>query len=269
MKAQVTLAVTESKRLIGKAVKEHPWVREALEKGIIAIGSGSTNAYVVEELLGEAIEKGGYIAGFVDDRGTCIVPRDKRVKNVVLEKGEVISETLEDAAKRMGKGDVFIKGANALDFDGIAGVMMASLTGGTIGDVLGILKARGVRVILPVGLEKLVPNSIAEASNIAGIYEMDHSDGVPVGIMPVSGEVITEIEAFYILAGAKAVNIGAGGVGGGVGSRTFVLEAAGDNISRALGLLREIRGEKSITPVRGDCAACAYPHCPRHQKRNK
>ncbi len=269
MKAQVTLTVTESKRLIAKAVKGHPWVKEAWEKGIIAIGYGSTNACVVEELLEAELDKKRYVAGFVDEKGTCVVPRNERIKNVVLEKGKVIAESVENAAKRMGTGDVFIKGANALDFDGVAGVMMASLTGGTIGDVLGVLKARGVRLILPVGLEKLVPHPIAEASNIAGIYEMDYSDGVPVGIMPVPGEVITEIEAFEILAGVKAVNIGSGGFGGGEGSRTFILNAAEDKISKALKTLNEIRGEKNIKPPRGDCAACIYHHCPRNQKRDK
>ncbi|MEE8168094.1 MAG: hypothetical protein V3T58_04410 [Candidatus Hydrothermarchaeales archaeon] len=267
MKAQVTLTVAESKRLIGKAVKEHPWVKKALKSGIIAIGTGSTNAYVVEEILGIEIEKKRHIAGFIDEEGACIVPRDERSKSIVLDNGRRVDESLEAVAKRMGRDDVFIKGANALDFDGIAGVMMASLTGGTVGDVIGTLKARGIKLLIPVGLEKLICHSVAEASNIAGIYEMDYSDGVPVGIMPISGEVITEIEAFMILSDVDAVNIGAGGIGSGEGSKTFILHGKEGKVSKALRILESIRGEENIEPLRGKCKDCVYLYCPRNKSK--
>ncbi len=265
MKAQVTLTIPESKRLIGKAVKEHKSVKKALKNGIVAIGLGSTNAYVVEEVLKKSIEKERHIAGFIYEDGACIVPRGERIKSVVLKKGKVVDETMVSVAKRMNVGDVFIKGANSLDYDGIAGVMMASQTGGTIGEVLGVLKAKGVKIIIPVGLEKLVPHSVAEASNMAGIYAMDYSDGVPVGIMPVSGEVITELEAFEILADVDAICIGSGGIGRGEGSKTFILEGPKENVSRAIAIFESIRGEKTLPPIPGDCLACVYKYCPRNK----
>jgi hypothetical protein len=261
MKAQVTLTVAESKRLIARAVKEHPLVKEALKDGIVAIGLGSTNAYVVEELLGRRIEKERYIAGLVDERGTCVVPSDKRLKAVVLEKGEVIEENLESVVKRMKNRDVFIKGANALDSEGIAGVMMASLTGGTIAQVLGVIKARGVRLIIPVGLEKLIPGSIEEVSTKAGIYEVDYSAGIPVGIMPVSGEVITEVEAFRILAGVEALSLGAGSISE-PGARTFLLVGDEAGVKKAISLFEEIKGEKDVASLRGNCSNCYYSYCP-------
>lgn len=265
MKAQVTLAIPESKRLIGKALREHPLVKKALKEGIVAIGSGSTNAYVVEEITKDDIEKERYVAGFIYEEGACIVPQGERMKSVILEKGKIIDGSLENVAKRMGVGDVFIKGANALDYDGIVGVMMASLTGGTIGDVLGILKAKGVKLIMPVGLEKLVPHSVSDASNIAGIYEMDYSDGVPVGIMPVSGEIITELEAFEILSHVDAICIGSGGIGRGEGSKTFILEGSKEDVSKAISIFESIRGEKALTPIPGNCSTCVYKYCPRNK----
>ncbi|MEE9594320.1 MAG: hypothetical protein V3V92_02870, partial [Candidatus Hydrothermarchaeales archaeon] len=150
----------------------------------------------------------------------------------------------------------------ALDYDGIAGVMLASLTGGTIGEVLGILKAKGVSLVLPIGLEKLVPHSVSDASNIAGIYEMDYSDGVPVGIMPVSGEIITELDAFEILFGVDAICIGSGGIGGGEGAKTFILEGSKEEVSKAISLFESIRGEKSLTPIPADHSKCVYKYCP-------
>jgi len=264
-KAQFTLSAPESKRLIGRAVKEHEWVKKALKNGIVAIALGSTNAFVAEEILGRKIKKEKYIAGFVDKRGTCVIPAPERLKSVVLEKGRIIKEDVEEVVKRMKNNDVFIKGANALDFEGTAGVMMASLIGGTIANVLGVIKARGIKLIIPVGLEKLIPNSIDEVSKAAGIYEVSYSTGIPVGIMPVSGEVITEIEAFEILAGVSAVSIGSGSIGNSA-CRTFLVEGEEKKVRKAIEIVESIKGEKEIKALRGDCTTCVYAYCPLNKK---
>ena len=269
MKAQITLTVSESKRLIAKAVKEHSLVKEALEKGVVAIGFGSTNAYVVEEILGRDIEKERYVAGLVDEHGTCVVPSEERIKAVALEKGEVIEEALDSVVKRMKNTDVFIKGANALDKEGIAGVMMASLTGGTIANVLGIIKARGVKLLIPVGLEKLIPNSIEDVSKIAGIYEMDHSSGIPVGVMPMSGDVITEIEAFELLAGVRVYVIGSGSIGEQSSVITMILEGGNGEVKKAVQIMEAVKGEKIISSLRGKCNNCYYRYCPRNMRGEK
>ena len=261
MKAQFTLTPAESKRLIAKAVKEHPTVKMALKEGIVAIGLGLTNSFVVEEILEKKIEKGRYVAGFIDEEGACVLPASKRLKEVVLEKGRRIDETAADTVKRMVNTDVFIKGANAIDPEGIAGVMMASLLGGTIANTLGILKARGTKIIIPVGLEKLIPHSINDISDMAGIYEIDYSDGIPVGIMPVCGELITEIEAFDILTKTKAIPIGSGGVGNACGSKTFLLIGNDAGIKKAVEIVESIKGETEVKPQRGKCGDCEFEHC--------
>jgi hypothetical protein len=53
----VSLTVSESKRLIGKGVAQADFVRRAMEEGTLAIGSGTTNGYVVEEITGEPFDK--------------------------------------------------------------------------------------------------------------------------------------------------------------------------------------------------------------------
>ncbi len=265
MKAQLTLTPAESKRLIAMAVKEHPAVKKALKEGIVAIGLGLTNSFVVEEILGEEIEKERYVAGFIDERGACVVPESRRLKDVVLEKGKRRDERVADAVKRMKNTDVFIKGANAIDPEGMAGVMMASPLGGTIA-TLGILKARGTRIIIPVGLEKLIPHSINDISTLTGIYEMDYSNGIPVGIMPVCGELITEIEAFDILTGTEAVPIGSGGVGNAYGSKTFLLTGSDLGIKKAVEIVKSIKGETEVRPPRGNCMDCEFDHCPMRRK---
>jgi hypothetical protein len=263
MKALVTLTPAEAKRLVARAVAAHPKVREALRSGIVAISLGSTNAYVVEELLGERLEKGRYLAGFTDALGTCVVPPEARVGDVVIERGRRVEESVSSAVKRMKAGDVLIKGANAIDARGIAGIMLASDVGGTIAEVYGIAKARGIDIIVPVTLEKFIPGSIEEVSREAGIQVTSMSTGIPVGLFPVAGEVVTEIEAFRLLFGVEALPLGAGGLGGGEGSVTLLLKGSREEVERAFRAVEGIKGEPPVKPARGSCAACSYAQCPR------
>ena len=55
MRTSFVLTVAQSKRLIAKGVAQLPEVKHALAEGILAIGRGTTNAYVVE----------GYVAGIM------------------------------------------------------------------------------------------------------------------------------------------------------------------------------------------------------------
>lgn len=52
MRALFVLTTSESKRLIGKAVAQMEQVRRAKEISKILIGHGSTNVYVIEEIIG-------------------------------------------------------------------------------------------------------------------------------------------------------------------------------------------------------------------------
>lgn len=266
MKAQVTLTSAEAKRLVAKATATHPKVKRALEQGIVAIGLGTTNAYVIEEILGEKVEKGRYLAGFVDALGTCVVPKEMRLKEVVIERGSRINESITAVVERMKPGDVLIKGANAVDARGIAGVMLASEVGGTIASIYGIAKARGIDIIIPVTLEKFIPGSLEDISKEAGINVISRSTGIPVGIFPVAGEIITEIEAFKLLFGVEALPMGAGGIGGGEGSRTFLLKGDAERVEEAFRTVRIIKGESAVTPARGKCSECSYTQCPHSGK---
>ncbi|RPJ34138.1 MAG: hypothetical protein EHM27_17505, partial [Deltaproteobacteria bacterium] len=53
MRALFVLTTSESKRLIGKAVARMELVQRAREKGKLLISHGSTNVYVIEEILGK------------------------------------------------------------------------------------------------------------------------------------------------------------------------------------------------------------------------
>ena len=257
---QVTLTPTESKRLIAKAVAALPEVKRALRQGTIVIGLGTTNARVAEELLGKKIEREKFVAGAVLPKGTCVVPRERRRGDIIIRGGKLIESKLNDVLPELTAGDVFIKGANALDASGAAGVLLASRRGGTVGSVLGTLMARGVNFIIPVGLEKFIPGSIQRVSKTTGIFRASYATGCPLGIMPVAGKVITELEAFEILTGAKAITMGKGGIFGAEGSVTLFVQGTQKQLSKARKLVNGIKGEPS-TKVETNCRTCQQPDC--------
>lgn len=258
MKAQVTLTPAESKRLIGKAVASMDEVKKALKKGIVIIALGTTNAYVAEEILGKKLNKSLFAAGIVTPRGTCHTPPDKRAKEIVIKKGKVAELRLGDVLSELGSEDVFIKGANALDPEGHAAVFTADPYGGTVGKALGVVMARGVHYIVPVGLEKLVPNSLKEASKKVGTMKIDISMGTAIGLTLAVGRIVTEIEALKILAEVEAISLGAGGIGGAEGAVTLLLEGDEDKVTKAWKIIIGLKGEKKLEAVSAGCEICTY-----------
>lgn len=242
---QISLTPAESKRLIAKAVAELPEVRRAFKKGTIIIGVGTTNACIVEELLGQKIEAERFVAGAILPEGTSVIPAEKRLKEIIIQKGKMIDARMDDVLADLTSNDVFIKGANALDATGTAGVFLASRLGGTVGKSLGVLMSRGVNLIIPIGLEKFIPGLVKDVALIAGIDKTKFSTGVPVGVMPLAGKTITELEAIRILSGAEAVVIGKGGISGAEGSVTLVVRGTDGQLRKVEKLVAVIKGKKS------------------------
>jgi hypothetical protein len=142
----------------------------------------------------------------------------------------------------MGAQDVLIKGANALDPQGVAGVMIANPVGGTTGSFMGIVMARGVNLIIPIGLEKSIPYSVVEVSKRIGIQRISKATGLPVGMIPLFGKVITEIGALALLGAEDVFPIGAGGINGGEGSITLCI--GGDKADEIFELVQKVKEKK-------------------------
>lgn len=233
----------ESKQLIAKAVVALPEVQRALKHGRLVIGLGSTNGYIVRELLGADVDPEHHVAGWITGGELQVQPKANRPKGTVLIKGKSVDMEAEDAVRDFNADDVVIKGANAIDVSGVAGVLMASEVGGTIGKVIGVLAARGSHLIVPVGLEKLIP-SVDAAVEMLGIKRIDHSIGKKVGMMPVTfGRVITEIDALDILFDVKAVHVASGGVLGSEGAVTIAVEGEDKQVQTVMDLIHSIKGK--------------------------
>ncbi len=242
MKKQVVLTVAESKRLIAKGVAALPEVKAAMESGMVVVATGTTNAYVLQELLGERFDLRRYRSGIT----TPDVPEKAKEKqgeaipDVVFRRGAVAKELDRyNAVQHMGRGDVYIKGANALDYAGqMAGVLIAGGTGGTVGAVLGTIIGKKITLLIPIGLEKLV----YEDMNELHLLTMDPENEGPA-IWPITGLIFTEIEALEVLCGVQATLIAAGGVAGAEGSVRLLIDGMDDDVEAAAELVKSIKGE--------------------------
>jgi hypothetical protein len=247
LKTQIVLTVAESKRLIAKGVTQLGIVQDRLQRGLIMVSSGTTNSYLVEELLGEQIDRRSYVTGRIKPSGKDLHWPALR-QDIVLRDGQLDPELDRFSAPRaMEAGDIFVKGANALNYyRGVAGVLVAHREGGTIGGVIGPVIARKVHLLIPVGLEKEVAFDIEEIASF--IQEPDEGVESLTSLFPMRGLIFTEIEALRSLAGVEAVQAGAGGVSGAEGGVWLVLQGEKDQIDRALAVVDEVHGEPPFDP---------------------
>lgn len=246
--ALVVLNPSESRRLIAKATVALPEVQGAFRHGTIIIARGITNAFVTEELLGERVEpKAGLTVGMVCGGITTGHSGPPATTHHVIRDGRVVENAdSKQEILTFGPDDVFIKGGNAIDPEGNAGIFTSGLTGGTIGMAWPVVTARGAHLIMPIGLEKLIP-SVVEAAKRTGIYHFKWSMGLPARLTPVVlGKVVTEIQALALLAGVKATHVGSGGVGGSEGAVVLSIEGEESRVERAFELVKSIKGEPPV-----------------------
>ncbi len=258
MKCQFTLTVTEGKRLIAKAIAAMPEVRKALKEGTILLKGGTTVSAVSEELCGRPLR----ISGRVSPRGTvsCGAANIEEPHSLVLRRGvpEAADGNLAGIAREMGPSDVCVCGANLVDAQGGAAMMAGRDLCGEPGSVIPALPAEGVFCIVAAGLEKLSPVPIGEACRQAGRKASAWSMGMAVGLVPVPGRIVTELDALTILGFEKRWLIGRGGIAGAEGASTFVLEGEEDAIRNFLTSLQSIKGAE-VSGVPESLAECL--HC--------
>jgi hypothetical protein len=258
MRALFVFTPAESRRFIAKAVARLPEVERARADGEIAICHGGTNVYVAEEVFGECTNRDKYLSGLVVNRILCVTQAEEKPPMLVWRKGVLNAPgaTMGETLRDFGAASVFIKGANAVDAEGNVGVFVANPAGGTIGWSYGILSARGCHLIVPVGLEKLVP-SVREAARLCGQDTLYYCQGIRIGMIPImNATVVTEIEAFRILFDLRAVHIGGGGMTESQGSVVLVAEGEREKLDRAIALIESIKGEPSLHPQKSACTNC-------------
>ncbi|MCD6498254.1 MAG: hypothetical protein J7M25_08170 [Deltaproteobacteria bacterium] len=258
MRALFTLTPDESKRLIGRAVARVAEVRQALDTGVLVIAVGSTASQVARACSGQDVDESRFVAGIVARGVLCVTPRSERLPNMVLRRGKVVDLMPLEALELPDEPKVLVKGANAVDPSGMAGVMMAARDGGTVGRLLARFLANGWTVVTPVGYEKLIP-SVLESARLLGIDRLERSIGARVGMMPLVGaKVITEREALATVAPVEVTAVAAGGLADSLGAVTFVVEGRKAEVDRALVEVESVKGTRLPAPVVMRCAECHH-----------
>jgi hypothetical protein len=245
MFTETVLTVSEGKRLIAKGVAKHPDVLKALSEGTVVICKGTTNAYVVEELLGKPIKRTDYVTGKTVPKSMEGKPiTSASLPDVVIQKGKVLEGvSSKDVLGQLKAGDVFIKGANAISYErGQAALLIGHPTGGTIGAAVGTLVARRVTLLVPAGLEKNIPGDLDEIA--ACMAAVDECEPQPIpAFWPVPGELFTEIEAIELLSGCDALQTAAGGIAGAEGAVRLLLHGTKEQVADARRILSSVIGE--------------------------
>lgn len=244
--ATVVLNPAESKRLLARAVAALPEIKHAYANGRLSISTCSTNALVLEELTGEKIPPYKYCIGMVADGLLTTSDKDDREVARFFVKGKRVDMEALPFLDTFEKGDAVVKGASAVDPEGNVGVLASNPQAGTIGALISFVSVRGLPVIFPVGLEKLVP-SVPEAAAGWGQLTLYRSMGENVWLFPVScGLVVTEIQALGVLAGVKARHVASGGIGGSEGAVVLLLEGSEADIDRAWEIVSSVKGEAPL-----------------------
>ena len=242
---QYFLSVAAGKRLIAKAVVSMEEIKKALESHTVVVVSGTTNGYVAEELLKLTGQSGGFskesfFRGINTGAGRKAIPGGFTGTDVVIEKGGwAKGKTIFDVASELSADDVVLKGANAVNTEQkLAGIQIGNPTLGTSAAVLRAAVGGRARLIIPVGLEKRVSGNIGE---IAALLNAPSASGTR--LLPVSGTIVTELEALERLSGAQARLVAAGGVLGAEGGCWLAVTGTETQLEKAEEAVRAVEAE--------------------------
>lgn len=142
----------------------------------------------------------------------------------------------------MGTADVAVLGANLIDGDGRAAMLAASPLGGPPGRIITGLAAQGVPCLVACGLEKFYPGRLDDAVRAGGRTKVNKAMGMAVGLMPVHGELVTEVEGCACLAEVAVQVVARGGVFGAEGGTTLVAWGRDAEVSKLLEVVGNLKG---------------------------
>ena len=252
---QFLITPSAGKRLIAKTIANHPAVRKALKNGTVVIVAGTTNGYVAEEILktyniANDFSRKHFFRGITMPPNAPVTkegrladeskfPGDVVITGGVWQKGKTIADVVDD----LKEGDVILKGANALDLTNRrAAILIGHPKAGTIGLALPAVVGRRVKLIIPVGLEKRINGDLDE---LAARLNAPGAGGYR--LLPVQGEVFTELEALTALTAANVELIAAGGVCGAEGSVWIAVTGEPEQEEFAEQVIASVADEPSFT----------------------
>ena len=248
---QFLISPASGKRLIAKSLLFIPSIVEALEKRTVVVIAGTTNGYVAEEMLSMANQASGFPRNRFF-RGITLPPAYKTTntgrledeslfpRDVVIVKGKwEKGKTIFDVADGLQKGDIVVKGANAVNLESMqAAVYIGHPKAGTINAAMQAVLGRRAELYIPVGLEKRISGDI---NKIARSLNSPNASGPR--LFPFTGNIITELEALRIMAGVECELVAAGGVCGAEGSCWIAVTGTEEKVASAESIIASVSNE--------------------------
>jgi hypothetical protein len=252
---QFLITPSAGKRLIAKTIANHPAVRKAIRSNTVVIVAGTTNGYVAEEILkcykiADDFSRKHFFRG-LNLPPSLPVTKEGRLADESKFPGDVVivqgvwqkGKTIVDVVDSLKEGDVIIKGANALNLArNQAAVLVGHPKAGTIGIALPAIVGRRVRLIIPVGLEKRVD---ADLHELAAKLNTPGAGGYR--LMPMQGEIFSELEALRALTAAEVELIAAGGVCGAEGGCWIAVTGEPEQEEFATQVIASVSDEPAFT----------------------
>lgn len=237
-KELIFISPIAGKRLIGRALASDPEVRAALNGHTVVVTAGTTDSFAAKELLALIGDSDGFdLPGF--HRGVAspswnkagkIFPGDVVIRNGKWDRGVAIA----DIASELTAKDIVFKGANAITLSPpSAAVLVGNPAGGTVISVLRCVIGARVRIIIPAGVEKLVPGNLYDI-----MLKINSPDMTGPRMSPVPGRLYTELEALASF-GICAEIAASGGVNGVEGGCWFICEGDDDALGTVKALVEE------------------------------
>jgi len=175
-----------------------------------------------------------------------------------LHKGELLAVEPGSVIDKLVPGDIFIKGANAVDPCGNVGVLMAGPGGGTMGQFYMGLKAQAWRQSIPSASRSSFLGGrggpVWREVDAGADNRLPRRDGLRRG-----RRVVTEIEAIDSLFGLNAIHYASGGWGGAEGAVTLIVEGEDDAVGKCLDLIEKIKGEPPLPAAKSPARPAAPP----------
>ena len=282
MLAEVVFTPTESKVLIARAIARSERIQNALKNGVLAFHPCTTGYTLFREITGRSNSGSVWVTGMIVDKGLCIEANTQVKKTdaeagrgigkaladpglyphtMVLYKGEEVTGwTIYDLMEKMGPGDVYVKGVNAVDINNKVGVLLGSMAEGTIGKMIEARKTKGFEIMCPVGLEKLIPVSVEDAAKFIA-QKKDYSMGQKVRLRPLDATVITEVDAIQMLGKVTAMPFAAGGLEAAGGSVCIAFKGEPEEVEKVIAVCESVKGATLPAVHAPVCEECAHPTC--------
>jgi len=252
---QFTLTVNAGKWLIARSVSERADVRHAFYHGRIILFGGTTVSAVSELLAGKPLR----ISGRITSRGTGTAWENTGDPHtLVMYKGKCYDyedKESRDVLNDLGEDDIVVTGANIYDRQGNAAIMAGGYGFGGRRSILTVVHTEGAKVLVAVGVEKLIPGLTKDAIYNSGRKLPLWSMGASVGLVPIVGEIVNELEAVKSLTETNPIIIGRGGIDGGEGSATIIADGTKKQLEKLLELVKWA-SNKNVSGSPGSLKSC-------------